>query len=1467
MGAGAVTGNEQVSSLSDQLFQAAMLSSFIPQGTMDKMKEKFAPMKDKIVNSSIGQKIANSKMAGRFDVAKVAAGTFKGEAAASVASRGLMKSLPMLATGALRVGFQFTKMIPVVGWVIAGLDALYTVATLNAKAQEEISKAIVETLTMTKDKLDKLNEFFGSDAKLSGIRTATVAGVGQTGEQASLAEQFRQSDQFKSVYKDQAEKLKGASNQQFAITMQSLGLDLYGQGMSEEQVQIIIDAIKKEAGQTDVVLNFKDLKLDTETGKANLAKSLKEITSGAIKEFESNRDWGYINWEAQANLDEYEAQVTGFLSAMSQEFVNGRISAQEFNGSWDNLLLSVNKMDAANPGDGMAFLTDTMARLNPELEKATGFMEDATAKAKILKLAMLGIQVPQELINDLSANPLDATANAYAQYLEKFAVDKSKNLDKQKGIIKGISQQQKNLQKQEGGINDLYEKRIKALERINALNEAISNKQKGQLDLADALSQGDVFRAAQAMQQIRADEAKVALEQQKNALEDQKDKKVSSLQDKADNLDSALTSAQDKLTKIQDAQPDAYKSTLKAPNLEDVYSKVGWIYRMAHPLLWLSSEADVKTAMGKDLKGLAGLLGPLGQGLAKANGGYISGPGSGTSDSIPARLSNGEYVIRAKAVNALGTDVLDKMNHADKFAKGGYVNTNSLSGILSASKKGMGKFGDSNRSSLAPKEKSWEENTLKWFEDLGAGIAGLPGIKQFGEYYMKPGDSISGLLRATLGTLSLPVNLVGGMVNSQMAAQEAYNRGDWLGGLLESSYLPGLGRALASSYSGVIDPSQMQSSQFSQATDRVIKNKWFGATDAAGVARAKLFGGAMDYLADPTMYLGIGAATKIASAAKIGSKAKNVKVAKTFTGVGSNTELNKIVSSTFTKNNVKVGEELYPTYNVGKGKFAFQGYGQELPGVLSATGVKVVPTTPEGLLEAAIGLNPKDKALKVMLKNFKENKIGQKELDLLDNIHASVSINKKGKVTEFERADGLATMLSALSGNKTAKGIIDFKTQKLKDAVAAQDARQVGLFEQFNKDKLVGENQVATPANVAFVRSLHGPLEFDKNGNALVYSASNFRKDYARSSIHGTADSIVSSHSGGSWDPMATKVVSPLSEMIKANGLPRSMDVADTWWLRNPGQPLLLPKGTFSQIRSFDSNTKLSAELVKRGIINPGDTVPIISSDPATKEVFRLVKENVEDYTEAQKNLLFSQYKRGLLPEYNISDTLDEIALDIAKKQHGINTGYQGSLNGDIFSNTARTQEINNLATSLGVRTGSKAHSNSIEAISERDIYSRGKNDRTGELGRRISSIDTLELIRTVARLGHFKGQVINPRIIENRQSRSGFGKGILGLAKGGLVNIPHFKNGGMFRTGYADGGLALLHDKEFVMNPGAVREYGVGNLKAMNNGTYNSGSVYNSYGVNINVGGSNSNASDIARTVIREIKKIDSQQIRSTRI
>ena len=62
-----------------------------------------------------------------------------------------------------------------------------------------------------------------------------------------------------------------------------------------------------------------------------------------------------------------------------------------------------------------------------------------------------------------------------------------------------------------------------------------------------------------------------------------------------------------------------------------------------------------------------------------ASGGYITGAGTGTSDSIPAMLSNGEYVINAAAVKRIGVPRLDAINRGH-FANGGYVGRTSASG-------------------------------------------------------------------------------------------------------------------------------------------------------------------------------------------------------------------------------------------------------------------------------------------------------------------------------------------------------------------------------------------------------------------------------------------------------------------------------------------------------------------------------------------------------------------------------------------------------------------------------------------------------------------------------------------------------------------------------------------------------------------------------------------------------------------
>lgn len=66
-----------------------------------------------------------------------------------------------------------------------------------------------------------------------------------------------------------------------------------------------------------------------------------------------------------------------------------------------------------------------------------------------------------------------------------------------------------------------------------------------------------------------------------------------------------------------------------------------------------------------------------------ASGGAVFGAGTGTSDSIMAMLSNGEYVINAASVSKFGTGFFDSLNAGQlpAFATGGIVTGASLSSI------------------------------------------------------------------------------------------------------------------------------------------------------------------------------------------------------------------------------------------------------------------------------------------------------------------------------------------------------------------------------------------------------------------------------------------------------------------------------------------------------------------------------------------------------------------------------------------------------------------------------------------------------------------------------------------------------------------------------------------------------------------------------------------------------------------
>lgn len=133
---------------------------------------------------------------------------------------------------------------------------------------------------------------------------------------------------------------------------------------------------------------------------------------------------------------------------------------------------------------------------------------------------------------------------------------------------------------------------------------------------------------------------------------------------------------------------------------------------------------------GGGMAGLAGLAGSLVGlliGSLFAEGGYVSGPGTSTSDSIPARLSNGEYVIKARQVrkhHSLIAAIND--DKIPKFADGGLVgqlsDTAAIKSVSSSQTSSKSSSNTTNLQIVGDISRQTKREVLQLLPQIAAGV-------------------------------------------------------------------------------------------------------------------------------------------------------------------------------------------------------------------------------------------------------------------------------------------------------------------------------------------------------------------------------------------------------------------------------------------------------------------------------------------------------------------------------------------------------------------------------------------------------------------------------------------------------------------------------------------------------------------------------------------------------------------------
>jgi TP901 family phage tail tape measure protein len=298
------------------------------------------------------------------------------------------------------------------------------------------------------------------------------------------------------------------------------------------------------------------------------------------------------------------------------------------------------------------------------------------------------------------------------------------------------------LEKQKKLIDDRIKKEEKISAEIKRQNDYIQSQQDIEKKIIEAKLRGNYIEAALLGQQKLANTAQYNYDTKISGLKDQSDayaKAIEELKDKTGDNSAAISTLTDSVDVLNKTiktwkpggikAPGDYANPLPLGTVKDAMKAIGlkdsmyatiksndWneLYQISGIREAIKKFA-IENAIPKDVqftltnadgsktqfkvvddkgnvqlqrvipvkKAMGGIIRHYGDGTGN---GTVTGPGTSTSDSIPAMLSDGEYVVKASAVDKYGVPLLHAIN-SEKLAKGGGLGRNRLSSSHMSSSK------------------------------------------------------------------------------------------------------------------------------------------------------------------------------------------------------------------------------------------------------------------------------------------------------------------------------------------------------------------------------------------------------------------------------------------------------------------------------------------------------------------------------------------------------------------------------------------------------------------------------------------------------------------------------------------------------------------------------------------------------------------------------------------------------------
>ena len=279
----------------------------------------------------------------------------------------------------------------------------------------------------------------------------------------------------------------------------------------------VMEAIKSKTG--DVEGNMK--KLFDLISKGEQAKDLEKNLMTPLERFQKAYDAAMKVFDAYKTMDEYtlRSNITGMDKNTGVSDYNGQTYKQleRTKTQSDEALAAMNAE--------LAIYEHQISMIRSEIDQIEQSIENMDVSS--LNLTVDGKKVSGKLkyvLEDLKEQISDWEREV--EINPKWGDRAIKKLQDETNVY---SHDLEVMDHQAQKINDKYDDQVKALEEVQKVNDSIIRQQEQQLNLADALTQGDISAAARAAQDMRAANAADFATSQTDALGQARDNAINAL--------------------------------------------------------------------------------------------------------------------------------------------------------------------------------------------------------------------------------------------------------------------------------------------------------------------------------------------------------------------------------------------------------------------------------------------------------------------------------------------------------------------------------------------------------------------------------------------------------------------------------------------------------------------------------------------------------------------------------------------------------------------------------------------------------------------------------------------------------------------------------------------------------------------------------------------------------------------------